>query len=124
MILNGFFLFGILPSGCMTLYLIVCNSVRPSRISLRRVVFTSEPGNTGYWRYQQLAAVVENISLDKILIETDSPYLSPVPFRGKRNEPSYVLEIAKKIAAIKNISLSDVENTTMNNTLELFNKIS
>ena len=72
----------------------------------------------------ELAAVVGNISLDKILIETDSPYLSPVPCRGKRNEPSYILEIAKKIASIKNISLSDVENTTMNNTLKLFNKIS
>jgi len=71
----------------------------------------------------ELTDVIKNVSLDKILIETDSPYLSPAPFRGKRNEPSYILEIAKKIAEIKNISLSDVENITMTNTLALFDKI-
>jgi len=71
----------------------------------------------------ELTDVVKNISLDKILIETDSPYLSPIPFRGKRNEPSYVIEIAKKIAAIKDIPLIDVENITTKNTLKLFNKI-
>ena len=72
---------------------------------------------------EELTNVVKNISLDKILIETDSPYLAPTPYRGKRNEPSYVLEIAKKIAEIKDIDIFDVENATMYNTLKLFNKI-
>ena len=72
---------------------------------------------------KELHEVVENISLNNILIETDSPYLSPIPFRGKRNEPAYVLEIAKKIAEIKNIDLSIVEDITSKNTLKLFSKI-
>ena len=71
----------------------------------------------------ELAEVIEYIPIDKILIETDSPYLAPVPFRGKRNEPKNVVEIAKKIALIKKIDLSSVENKTTNNTLRLFNKI-
>jgi len=50
--------------------------------------------------------------LDKILIETDSPYLSPVPYRGKRNEPSYTKYVVGKIATIKNISMKEVELTT------------
>ena len=58
-----------------------------------------------------------------MLIETDSPYLSPTPFRGKRNEPSNIVEIVKKISEIKNISLSDVENITSKNTLSLFQRI-
>lgn len=72
---------------------------------------------------EELTDVVKNMPLDKILIETDSPYLSPIPFRGKRNEPSYVIEIAKKIAAIKDVPLIEVENITTENTLQLFNRI-
>ena len=71
----------------------------------------------------ELKSVIKNISINKILIETDSPYLAPIPYRGKRNEPSYILEIAKKIAEVKNISLSEVEKVTQNNTLTLFSKI-
>ena len=71
----------------------------------------------------ELVEVIENIPIDKILIETDSPYLAPIPFRGKRNEPKNVVEIAKKIALIKKIDLASVENNTTNNTLRLFNKI-
>jgi len=72
---------------------------------------------------KELHEVIENISLNNILIETDSPYLSPIPFRGKRNEPAYVVEIAKKIAEVKNIDLTTVEDITSKNTLKLFNKI-
>ena len=72
----------------------------------------------------ELVDVVKHIPLDNILIETDSPYLAPIPFRGKRNEPSYIVNIAKKIAEIKNIDLAAVGNVTMNNTLRLFSKIS
>ena len=71
----------------------------------------------------ELTDVIKNISLDNMLIESDSPYLSPIPFRGKRNEPSNIVEIIKKISEIKNISLSDVENITSKNTLSLFQRI-
>lgn len=71
----------------------------------------------------ELIDVVKHIPLDKILLETDSPYLSPIPFRGKRNEPKNIIEIAKKIAEIKNIDISIVKSKTMQNTLNLFKKI-
>ena len=62
-----------------------------------------------------------NISLDKIILETDDPYLPPVPYRGKRNEPSYMTEVAKKIAEVKNIDIKEVAEATTNNARKLFN---
>ncbi len=64
--------------------------------------------------------VVKNIDLKDILIETDSPYLSPEPNRGKQNSPLNLIYIAKKIAEIKNISVEEVINTTTNNAKELY----
>ena len=57
------------------------------------------------------------------MVETDSPYLAPIPYRGKINQPAYVNKVAEKIAEIKNISLEEVEKTTTNNANLLFNKI-
>ena len=54
------------------------------------------------------------------MIETDSPYLTPIPFRGKRNEPYMVSLIAEKIAEIKNISIEEVAETTTNTAKKLF----
>lgn len=68
----------------------------------------------------QTNQVIENTPLEKIMIETDSPYLSPDPYRGKRNEPAYVLEVAKKIAEIKKLPLDIVTSKTTQNTKELF----
>ena len=62
------------------------------------------------------------LSLDRILIETDSPFLAPVPFRGKLNEPSFVVHVAEKIAELKNISIDQIANQTSRNFFELFNK--
>lgn len=64
--------------------------------------------------------VIKNAPLEKILIETDAPYVAPIPYRGSRNEPIYVKEVAKKIAQIKKLSLSEVERVTFENTLRLF----
>jgi len=64
--------------------------------------------------------VVKDINLNKILIETDSPFLAPVPYRGKRNEPAYVVEVAKKIAEIKNVPFEQVEKQTTENAIKLF----
>lgn len=68
-----------------------------------------------------LAEVVSQISIDDIVLETDSPYLAPVPFRGKRNESSYVLHIAKKVSEIKNIPLEEVAERTTETASRLFN---
>ena len=67
-----------------------------------------------------LKNVVENIDLDCLLLETDSPYLSPEPFRGKKNEPYNVYYVAKKIAEIKNVSLEEVLRVTTNNAIFQF----
>jgi TatD DNase family protein len=64
--------------------------------------------------------VIAPIGLEHIVLETDSPYLSPVPFRGKRNESAYIMHIAERIAEIKGIPLEEVAEITTKNTLELF----
>ncbi|GAB6099735.1 TatD family hydrolase [Halanaerocella petrolearia] len=69
---------------------------------------------------QELRMTVPNLSLDRVLIETDAPYLTPEPHRGERNEPKYVKEVAKKIAELKNTSLEKVAEQTTNNAKELF----
>jgi TatD DNase family protein len=69
-----------------------------------------------------LAEVIKDISLNHIVLETDSPYLTPVPYRGKRNESSYLKIIAEKIAEVKNISLEEVAETTTNNAEQIFSK--
>jgi len=67
-----------------------------------------------------LDKVVETISIEDIVLETDSPYLAPMPYRGKRNESSYIPLIAKKVAEVKNISIEEVENVTTNNANFIF----
>ena len=71
----------------------------------------------------ELRTTVENIPLDKVLIETDAPYLAPVPYRGKTNEPSYVIETAKQLSNIHSISIEEVANVTTDNFHRLFNRI-
>lgn len=64
--------------------------------------------------------VIKETELKHILIETDCPYLAPLPYRGERNEPSYVRYVAEKIGEIKEISLEEVEETTTENAQKLF----
>lgn len=67
-----------------------------------------------------LAEVLEQIDLKYMVLETDSPYLTPVPFRGKRNESSYLKYIAEKLALIKNISVEEVNAITTANAEKIF----
>ena len=67
-----------------------------------------------------LAEVVRNIPLERIVLETDAPYLTPVPFRGRRNESSYIPLIAARIAELKGITVEEVAETTTNNAKTLF----
>ncbi|MDP3784640.1 MAG: TatD family hydrolase [bacterium] len=66
--------------------------------------------------------VVRYVELDRILLETDAPYVAPVPYRGKRNEPTYVIEVAKKISELKDISLEKVADITFQNAQRIFLK--
>ena len=69
---------------------------------------------------KNVVEVVKNLPLDRILLETDCPYLSPVPFRGQRNEPKNVVYIADAISRIKGISIEEVTENTTKNAERLF----
>jgi TatD DNase family protein len=79
-------------------------------------------GGVATFKNGGLEEVLETVPLESILLETDSPYLAPVPYRGKRNEPAYVVRPAEKIAEVKNISLEEVASVTTANSLTLFNQ--
>ena len=70
---------------------------------------------------EALAGIIKVLPLDKILIETDSPYLAPVPFRGQHNRPQYVRFVAEEIAKIKQIDYNEVVRQTGENAINLFN---
>lgn len=69
-----------------------------------------------------LPAIIKETDLGYLLLETDSPYLAPVPYRGKRNESSYVKTVAEKLAEIKSVTLDEVATVTTENALRLFNQ--
>ena len=69
---------------------------------------------------QYLRDIIADVPLDQLLVETDSPYLAPVPFRGKENQPAHVLEVAKKVAEIKNKTLETIAEKTSENFKRLF----
>jgi len=68
-----------------------------------------------------LDAVLMNVPLEHVVLETDSPYLAPVPFRGKANESSYLIHIAQRVADIYNISVDEVAEVTTANSIKIFN---
>lgn len=67
-----------------------------------------------------LPDVLRHVPLQRIVLETDSPYLSPVPYRGKRNEPAYVAEVMRKVSDIYNVSIQEVEKVTNANVKRVF----
>ena len=68
-----------------------------------------------------LAATVARVPMEHILLETDAPYLAPVPYRGKRNESAYLPIIAEKVAEVKGVSVKEIEEVTTKNAFKLFN---
>ncbi|MDD4520230.1 MAG: TatD family deoxyribonuclease [Alphaproteobacteria bacterium] len=82
--------------------------------------YFSFSGMITFKKSDTLREIVKEVPLDKILSETDSPYLAPVPYRGKQNEPSYVVEIFKKIAELKNIKEEELEDIIFQNFKTLF----
>jgi TatD DNase family protein len=75
----------------------------------------------GYPSSKELGAVIQQLPLEKLLIETDSPFLPPQGLRGQRNEPAYVVEAAKELARIKGVSLMEVAKATTANAMKVFN---
>ena len=82
--------------------------------------FISIPGTITFKNASSLQEVVNKIPLENILIETDAPFLAPIPFRGKRNEPAYVWYVAEKIAEIKKVPIEKVASVTTHNACLLF----
>jgi TatD DNase family protein len=67
-----------------------------------------------------LDRVMEQVSMEKVVLETDSPYLAPVPFRGKRNESSYLKYVVEKLAVIKGVAEEEIKSVTTRNAMKLF----
>jgi TatD DNase family protein len=85
--------------------------------------FISASGVVTFNKSQDLAATFKAIPNEKILVETDSPYLAPVPLRGKPNEPSYIIHTVKFLSDLKKVSFEDFSNITTKNFFELFGRI-
>ncbi len=77
-------------------------------------------GIATYPSSHDIRETIKQCPLDQLMIETDSPYLAPVPHRGKRNEPAYVVEVLHSIATIKGMSVEEVEAATTKNAIEFF----
>ncbi|MBW2560469.1 MAG: TatD family hydrolase [Deltaproteobacteria bacterium] len=82
--------------------------------------YISIPGTITYKKSDLLREVVRKIPLDRLLVETDCPFLSPEPKRGKRNEPAYVAYTARRIAQIKALPFEEVERVTSGNARDVF----
>ena len=82
--------------------------------------YISFSGIVTFKNANELREVVSKVPLDRMLVETDSPWLAPVPHRGKQNEPQYVYEVAQCIAEIKNLQLQQIAETTTTNFFQLF----
>jgi len=83
-------------------------------------LYISIPGTITYKKSDVLRDVVRKLPLDRLLVETDCPFLSPEPKRGKRNEPAYVTYTAHRIAQVKGLPAEEVEGTTSRNARDLF----
>ena len=77
-------------------------------------------GIVTFKKADELRAVAKQVPLDRLLIETDCPYLSPIPYRGKRNEPTYVVEVARCLASIHGIELEEMASITTDNFHQFF----
>jgi TatD DNase family protein len=80
-------------------------------------------GNLTFKKAENLRAVAREIPLDRLLTETDSPYLTPVPHRGKRNEPAYVREVTRALAALHNRSEEDMGRQAVENFARFFHLV-
>lgn len=97
------------------------SSVEMAREFVKLGFYISLGGPVTFKKAKTPKLVAKEIPLDKLLIETDSPYLTPEPYRGKRNEPKYVKYVAEEIARIKEVSIDVIAEKTNNNFKKLFN---
>jgi TatD DNase family protein len=77
-------------------------------------------GIVTFKKADELRAIASHVPLDRLLIETDCPYLSPIPYRGKRNEPAYVIEVARCLAGIHGLEMEEIGRITSENFKRFF----
>lgn len=92
--------------------------------AIRRGFFVSFSGIVTFNKAQALQAVAREVSLDRVLVETDCPFLAPVPHRGTRNEPAFVALVAQKIAELRGLSAEEVARATTENARRCFPRLS
>lgn len=108
---------GRLPAGVLHCY---SGSLESARQYLDWGFYLSFSGTVTFKNADKLRQVVAYCPLDRMLIETDSPYLAPVPHRGERNEPSYVAYVAQTVAQTRDMPISDIAAATRENAMRLF----
>lgn len=97
-------------------------SQKLAEAGLKLGMYLSASGIITFKTAQALRDVFRAVPLDRLLVETDSPYLAPIPYRGKRNEPSYVVHTAAVLAELKGVSLEEIARVTTANFFRLFAK--
>lgn len=85
-------------------------------------LYVSLSGILTFKRSQEIRDIVKDVPLDRLLVETDAPYLAPMPYRGKRNEPAFVRHTAEILAEVKGVSLEEITSITTDNFFRLFSK--
>lgn len=85
--------------------------------------YISVSGIVTFKKAQDLRDILKEVPLDRLLVETDSPYLAPEPFRGKSNEPAFMIETVQKLAELKDVTLDTLATQTTHNFLTLFSKV-
>ena len=99
------------------------SSMQLAKTAIDLGIYLSVAGIVTFKNATELQEIIKKTPLEFLLLETDSPYLAPSPYRGKINQPSFTLEIAKFIAELKNIELAEVINKTTENFLKIFTRV-
>ena len=124
-VLLGMFNHPAIALGISVAFLIGCftGSIEFSKKLLSLGAFFSASGIITFNNSTSLKETFKTIPDDRILIETDSPYLAPVPMRGKRNEPSFLQHTAKELSIIKEKTIEEIDDLTTQNFNHLFNVV-
>jgi TatD DNase family protein len=100
-----------------------CSTTPEQALRIAQSLYLGIAGWLTFNKAENIRALAQAVPLSRLLLETDAPYLTPVPHRGKPNEPAYVRLTAQALAQLKGISLPDVELATMNNTRQAFPRV-
>ncbi|MGR5140907.1 TatD family hydrolase [Photobacterium sp. DNB23_23_1] len=95
-------------------------SLEMAQAAIELGFYISISGIVTFNKASELKHVVSQLPLERLLVETDSPYLAPIPYRGKQNQPAYVREVAEHIGLLKGVSVEEVERVTTDNFFTLF----